>query len=352
MAKTQITKKTKTILIGTSEFAERIFRKTYLVLQNKFEIIAVVTAPDKLVGRKQELLFSPVKKFALDDFRVKFSNSLILQPKKINSPEWIKKIQELAPELIVLTAYGQIIPKEILDLPRFGALNIHPSLLPKYRGASPIQTAILNGDKETGVVLTLMDEKMDHGPIIQTAKYKMQNTKITYQELSEELANLGANLLIKALPDWVEGKIKARPQEHSRASFCKILKKEDGIINWNKSAEEIGRQVRAYHKWPCAYTKIEDKILKILEADVLVMDTQLDLAKDSIVSIKKIGKIFLTDNKELAIQTGNGILILKQVQLEGKKSMLAHDFLNGHQEIIGTTCGTLDFPHSDPHILL
>jgi len=178
-----------------------------------------------------------------------------------------------------------------------------------------------------------MDEKMDHGPILQTAKYKIQNTKITYKELSEKLADLGADLLIKVLPDWVEGKIKTKPQEHSKATFCKIIKKEDGIIDWNKSAEGIEKQIRAYYKWPSAYTKTENKILKILEANASREDTN-----------KKAGEVFLTKNKDLAIQTGVGILILEQVQLEGKNSMLASDFLNGHKKIINTILSNLVSP--------
>ena len=299
--------KIKTILMGTPEFAERVFRKSYPVLKDKFEIIAVITA----------LIPSLVKKWAL------VGNFKVLQPNKIRNPEWIKKIQELNPELIILCAYGQIIPKEILDMPKYGALNIHPSLLPKYRGASPIQTAILNGDKETGVTIILMDEEMDHGNIISNFKFQISK-KITYKELEYKLADTGADLLIKTLPDWVDKKIKAQPQDHSKATFCKIIKKEDGKIDWNKSAQEIERQVRAFYSWPSAYTFLNNKQLKVLEANI----------KDD--KNKKISEVFLTDDKQIAVQTGNGILILKQVQLEGKKPMPAQDFLRGHSHIIGS----------------
>ena len=311
--------------MGTPEFAETIFRKAYPILKDRLDIIAVITAPDKPVGRKQVLTPSPVKKWASG------ANFSVLEPIRIKNLEWIKRIKELKPDLIILCAYGQIIPKEILDAPKYGALNVHPSLLPKYRGASPIQSVILNGDKETGITIILMDEEMDHGPIIQNSKCKIQNAKITYKELSEQLANLGAELLIKILPDWVDGKIKTQPQDHSKATFCKIIKKEDGKINWNKSAQEIERQVRAYATWPTAYTEIQNskfKIqndnakLKIFEAEVINKNTE-----------RKVGEVFLKD-KQLAVQTGNGVLILKQVQLEGKKPMSTKDFLNGHPEII------------------
>ena len=311
-------KRIKTILMGTSEFAERIFTNFYQRLN--FDIAAVVTTPDKPAGRKQKLLPSPVKKWALE------SNFKVLQPDKIRELEWIKKIQELNPELIILCAYGQIIPKEILDIPKYGALNIHPSLLPKYRGASPVHAAILNGDKISGVTIMLMDEEMDHGPIIQNSKFKIQNSKITYKELEDKLIDVSADLLIKTLPNWIEGKIKAQPQDHSKATFCKIIKKQDGKIDWNKSAEEIERMVRAFEVWPNAFTFWNDKQLKVLEAEVVNEKTE-----------NKPGKVFLNENKNLCVQTGNGILILKQIQLEGKKPMSARDFLNGHPEIIGSS---------------
>jgi methionyl-tRNA formyltransferase len=310
--------KIKTIFIGTPEFAERIFRKIYPALRDKFEIIAVITAEDKPVGRKQILTPSPVKKWAVEN------NLPILQPDKIRKPEWIEKIKELKPDLIILTAYGQIIPKEILDLPKYKALNIHPSLLPCWRGASPIQAVILNGDKETGVTIILMDEEMDHGPILENTKIQIPNSQ-TYKELSDKLADLAAELLIKTLPDWIEGKIKAQPQDHSKATFCKLIKKEDGKIDWHKSAEEIERQIRAFSDWPESYTSFNGKQLKIIDTDAINKKTD-----------KKIGEVFLVDNKNLAVQTGQDILIIELIQLEGKKPMSARDFLNGHPEIIGT----------------
>lgn len=317
-------KKIKTILMGTSEFAEIVFRKFYPAMRDKIDIIAVVTAPDKPVGRKQELLPSPVKKWTVEN------NLFILQPEKINSPEWIKKIKEINPELIVLCAYGQIIPKEILDIPKLGALNIHPSLLPKHRGASPIQTTILNGDKEAGITIMLMDEKMDHGPILAHSKLQITNSKITYIELSQQLAELGAKLLIKTLPDWIDEKIKAQPQDHAKATFTKIIKKEDGKIDWNKSAEEIERQIRAYSVWPTAYTRIMNNKSRIMNLKILEANVE-NKNKNH-----KISEISLTEDKQLAVQTSNGTLILKQVQLEGKKPMPVKDFINGYSEIIGS----------------
>lgn len=306
--------KIKTILIGTSDFAVRIYKHIY----KKLDIAAIITTPDKPIGRKQILTPSPVKKWALEN------NIPTLELES-------QKIKELKPDLIIVAAYGEIVPKEILDIPEFGALNIHPSLLPKYRGASPIQATILNGDTETGVTIIKMDEKMDHGDIVANSKFEIRNSKPTYEELSEKLADLGAELLISTLPDYVNGKIKPKPQDHSKATFTKIIKKEDGRIDWNKSAKEIERQIRAYYQWPSSYAQISStksqvpNNIKILNAEIQNKNTN-----------HKIGEVFLDENKNLCVQTNDGVLILKQVQLEGKKSMIAKDFLNGHPEIVGT----------------
>jgi len=313
--------------MGTPEFAENIFCKFYDALKDKFEIIAVITAEDKPVGRKQILTPSPVKKWALEN------NLLVLQPDKIRKPEWVERIKGLNPELIILIAYGQIVPQEILDIPKFKALNIHPSLLPKYRGASPIQSVILNGEMETGVCLMIMDAEMDHGPILGISKFQILNPKISYTELSKQLSDLGAELLIKTLPEYIDGKIQTQEQNHSQATFCKIIKKENGKIDWNKPADEIERQIRAYQEWPESYTNFNGKILKIIEADALIKPRILQQ-----VEVRgKVGEVFLDENKNLCVQTNSGILILRTIQLEGKKPMSAKDFFNGHKEIIGTT---------------
>lgn len=306
----------KIILMGTPEFAAEIFDE-FVKAPLLYSIVSVITSPDKPIGRKQELTASPVKVWA------EKNNLSILQPEKIADAECVKKIQDLKPDVIIVAAYGQIIPKEILDIPQYSALNIHPSLLPKYRGASPIHAAILNGDKKTGVTIMLMDEKMDHGAIISNSEFLISN-KISFDELSKKLADLGAKLLIKTLPDYLYGKIKPKSQDHSKAIFTKIIKKEDGKIDWHKSAEKIERRIRAFKEWPTAYAEIPNKF-KIINADIINKKTD-----------HKIGEVFLGENKSLNIKTGDGILILKEVQLEGKRQMTAKDFLNGHPEIIGT----------------
>ena len=225
-----------------------------------------------------------------------------------------KKIEKLKPDLVIVASYGKIIPKKILEIPRYGCLNIHGSLLPKYRGPSPVQTAILNGDKETGITIILMDEKIDHGKIISNSEFLISNKKITYQKLNKKLAELGVKLLIETIPKWINGEIKARSQDESKATYTKIIKKEDGKIDWKKSAEEIERQIRAFYPWPGTFTffKKNSKILrvKILEAEVLD---------------KK-------DPKQLCIKCKKGYLAIKKLQPESKKPMTAEDFLRGHHE--------------------
>ena len=311
--------------MGTPEFGAIILEE---LSKSDFKPILVITELDKPVGRKQ-ILSSPPVKIVAEKYNIP-----ILQPEKLQVTSC--ELQELKPDLIIIAAYGQILPKEILDIPKQGCLNIHPSLLPKYRGPSPLQFTILNGAKETGVTIIKMDEKIDQGPILAKRELKIPNPKISYEKLLKELAELGANLPIETIPKWLKGEIKAIPQDESKASYTKLLKKEDGKIDWTKSAEEIERQVRAFNPWPGTFAKIQNakskmqndnvkcKILKILKAEVLITPKK-----------RKIGEIFLTDDKKLAIQTGQNCLIILKLQLEGKKPMNSRDFLNGYPNLIG-----------------
>lgn len=302
--------------MGTPDFAVPVLES---LIASSYSLIAVITQPDKEVGREQKLVYLPVKKLALE------YNISVYQPEKLDH-ETEQKISSLSPDLIAVAAYGQIIPKSILDIPKYGSINVHASLLPKYRGASPIQAAILAGEKETGITIMLMDEKMDHGPILAQKKIKIYNNE-TGESLHDRLAKLGAELLAETLPKWLKGKIKSKPQDHTKATFTKILTREDGHIDWTKSAEEIKCQIRAYYPWPGSWTMLNSKRLKIIQVSSL--NSQLSV-------IKKFGKVFLTENKELAIACGKGCLIIERLQLEGKKEMTAEEFLKGHSNITGT----------------
>lgn len=301
------------IFIGTPKFASVILKG---LVNSNYKPILVITAPDKPAGRKQILTPSEVKLTAQ-----KYGIP-IEQPEKI--AECKNRIKKLKPDLIVLTAYGQIMPKEILDIPKYKSINIHPSLLPKYRGASPIQNTILNGDKKTGITIYIMDEKMDHGPMLKKREVIIKNPKINFEELSEKLALEGKKLLLEILPKI--NKIKPEEQDHSKATYTKIIKKEDGHINWKNLAEEIERQIRAFHIWPTSFSLWNKTRLKILEADVKELPDNLDYP---------YGKVVASPENELLVNCQKNYLLIKKLQIEGKKPMNSEDFLRGYPDIIG-----------------
>lgn len=308
----------KIVFMGTPEFAVPILEK---LIDSEYKPVAVFCAPDKPVGRKQILTPPPVKVIAQK------YNIPIYQPK--DKTELSYQLKATSYKLIITAAYGLIFPKDILDAPEHGCINIHPSLLPKYRGPSPIQTAILNGDAETGVTIYKMDEQIDHGAILAVERLPLDAEKYTTPELSKKLSEVGAELLLKTLPDWLAGKITLTPQDEGQATLTKIIAKEDGQIDWQKSPPEIERQIRAYTPWPGSFGKWQMangkwQILKILETDA----TEKKYGKQT-------GEIFLTANGDLAVQTGKGALIVKKLQLEGGKTLSAQDFLRGHKDIIG-----------------
>jgi methionyl-tRNA formyltransferase len=313
------------IFFGTPDFGAVILEG----LIKNYKPVLVITEPNKPTGRKQTLTPPPVKVLAQK------YNLPVLQPEKIRNLEL--EIRNLSPDIIITASYGQILPKEILDIPKYGCLNIHPSLLPKYRGSSPIQTAILNGDKETGISIILMNEKIDAGPIVASSKYTPLSN-MNHKELEEELAEAGLGLLLKTIPKWINGEIKPMPQDESKATYTTTLTREDGKIDWSKSADEIERQIRAFCPWPGVFTSLKLKTqnskrkttaqnlkLKILEASI---------EKDG--TDKQPGEVFLTKDGKIAVRAGQNCLILQRLQLEGKKPMLAEDFLHGHPEFIGT----------------
>ena len=306
----------KYIFFGTPEFAAIVLEK---LIDFGHMPAAVVCNPDEPVGRKQILAPPPAKIIAQ-----KYNVSVFQPVNKSELSAISHKLSAIKPDLAIIAAYGKILPKEILNIPSRGFINVHGSLLPAYRGASPIQMAILNGDKETGITIMVVDEKMDHGPILGKSEIRISKSE-TYETLSKKLAELGAELLIKTIPDYISGKIKPREQDHLKATYTKIIKKEDGKIDWIKSAENIERMTRAYYPWPSAWTTWNEKILKILEADISKYKNNF-----------QIGKLFLTNDNELAVKCGNNNLIVKKLQLEGGKILSAKEFLNGHRDFIGS----------------
>ena len=314
------TKKTpKIIFFGTPDFAAVILKA---LIDSDYDIAAVFTQPDKKVGRKQEVAISPVKDLAL-------KNKIeIFQPQNLRDIKFVEEIKKINPDLFVVAAYGKILPKEILEIPKFGAINVHGSLLPKYRGASPVQCAILAGEKETGITLMRMNEKMDEGDILVQKKIKIEKNDTT-DTLMKKMAELGSKMAVGSIPDLISWKIKPARQDHSKATYCKPVKKEEGRVDWNNTAEEIYRKWRAYFPWPGIFSDLkirnQQKRLKLLKIEI-VPNSETG---------EKPGKI-VKYNQETAVQAKKGLVILKKIQLEGKKEMDVNEFLRGFPEFIGS----------------
>ncbi len=301
--------------MGTPEFAVPSLKS---LTESDDKVIAVVCQPDKPVGRKRELSKPPVKKFA------ESLNIPVSQPAKIrNNEEFLSQLKVLEPDLICVAAYGKILPKSILDLPPMGCINVHSSILPKYRGAAPINWAVINGETTTGITTMLMDEGMDTGDILLIEETEIEAAD-TSETLSLRLSELGASLLIKTISELKNGNLKPIKQNDSESSLAPMLKKEHGNIDWTKTAIEIRDQIRGLLPWPCAFTHLNGKMLKIF---------------DSGISDEKgnPGQVVYADKNILRISCAKGSLDLLQVQLEGNRKMDIKSFLMGRQIEIGTT---------------
>lgn len=321
----------KIVFFGTPEFAQIILNQ--LLVTAAFKVPTIVTAPDQPIGRQQTLTPPPVKVLAQK------RNISVLQPKTLDAA-LAAELKKIKPDIILVAAYGKIIPQNILDIPTHGCLNVHPSLLPQYRGASPIQSALLNGDQETGVTLMLMDEQLDHGPIL--AEHKTQLTEHEkFKELHDRLALLSAELLIKTLPDYLAGKIKPHAQDDQQATFCKTIKKTDGEINWQHPAEKIYNQWRAFNSWPGIFSQLtirqlaDNKPARLNDfshsgRQLIIKFIEIKLVTPTLGSDKNPGEFFVQDRK-LFVTCGNQtILEVLQIQPEGKKIMTAQSFMNGY----------------------
>ncbi|HPL93103.1 MAG TPA: methionyl-tRNA formyltransferase [bacterium] len=304
---------------GTEKFAKDILE---ILIKNNLRPLAVVTAPDKAVGRKQIIQAPPVKELALKE------NIPVWQITDLKSSEaenFYDELRALNADFQIVAQYGQIIPTRFLESARFGAVNVHGSLLPKYRGASPVQAALLNNDKETGVSLILMDEKMDHGDILATQSIKIEISDNT-TSLLDKLAIIGGYLLIKTLPDFAAGELEAIPQNHQEATFCGLIKKEDGLIDWQKlSGQEIFNRFRAYYPWPGIYCFMDNKRLLLLDLDL-----------NEKISDFTPGQ-FYTKNGKLLISGNDGqTLEIKKLQWEGKNPVSAEEFMRGYKNVLNS----------------
>jgi methionyl-tRNA formyltransferase len=299
------------IFMGTAELSCASLEK--LAADKPFQIAAVVTQPDKPKGRELKLTPSPVKMLA------EKLNLPVLQPLKARDEKFIGELRELKPDLIVVVAYGQILPQTILDLPAHGCLNVHTSLLPKYRGAAPIQWAIADGNAETGVTIMKMDAGLDTGPILSTRRTPILPADDS-QILHDRLARLGAELLVETIPAYVAGKIQPQPQPVEGATYAAKIKKEDGRIDWHSPAEKIWNRLRAFTPWPGTYTflQVEPKpqLLKIWRAEVVEKSGQA-------------GEILSADKTGIIVGCGQGALRILELQREGGKRLAAEAFLAG-----------------------
>lgn len=311
--------KPRVVFMGTPDFAVPSLQA--LAETGNYNIVSVVTQPDKPAGRGRELRPSDVKKAAQE------LDLPVWTPETLKRDDAVERLRAISPDVGVVAAYGEILRPNVLDIPRKGFLNVHASLLPKYRGAAPIPAAILNGDDTAGVTIMLMDEGMDTGPILAQRSIPVRPDE-TGGSLFERLSELGAELLLETLPRWLENDITPRAQDDDNATVTRMLKKEDGRIDWSAPAVQLERQIRAYTPWPGSFTTWDNKRLKIVEAHVA------DVASNDVAP----GTVQMLD-AGVAVATGAGWLVLDKIQLAGKNVVTAEEFVNGYQDFVGSQLG-------------
>jgi methionyl-tRNA formyltransferase len=304
------------VFCGTPQFAVPTFK--HLVSQKDLEIAAVITQPDRPRGRGQEVSFSPVKEAALA------AGVPVHQPGKMRQPEAQELLQKLAPDAIVIIAYGQIIPARLLPIPRLGWINLHASLLPKYRGAAPINWAIVHGETKTGVTTMRIDAGMDTGEMLLQREIEIGATETT-PELGAHMSELGAPLMAETLRGLADGTIAPRPQNHAEASLAPMLKKEFGLIDWSLTAAQIFNRIRGFAPWPGAYTTFRGQLCHVWGAPV----PNADKTRLSRVEASSPGSLLAERGTALAVCGGATLLHLSAVKLEGRKQVSAAEFLNG-----------------------
>ena len=299
--------------MGTPDFAVPVLSR---LIDEGHDIAAVYSQPDRPSGRGRKLVPTPTKRFAEE------RGLEVRQPKSLRPEDECAALASLSPDVVVVAAYGLFLPPDALEIPPLGCLNIHPSLLPSYRGPSPVVSAILNGDDQTGVTIMKLDEGMDSGPILAQEQVSIDDEE-TGPELTRRLFDVGADLLVDTLPRWSSGEIQATPQDESHATFTTLVKKEDGEINWAGDAERIARMVRAYEPWPGTFTHWNGKLLKILGATSMAGDAPP-------------GRVVGLDEGGVGIGTGDGLLAVSRLQTEGRRPSNAQDFVRGYPDFVET----------------
>ena len=307
----------KIVFMGTPDFSVPVLD----ALIKNYNVVAVVTQPDKQVGREGKIKMTPVKELALEH------NIPVLQPERLRKE--YQMVLDYEPDIIITCAYGQIVPKEIIDYPKYKCVNVHASLLPHHRGGAPIHRAIIEGDKETGITIMHMDYGMDNGDIIEQSVIEITDTD-TAETLFDKLSNLGASFLMEVLPKILSNNINPIKQNEEEATFSYNIKPEDEIVDFSKTAKEVYNQIRGLNSWPVAYTTLDNKRMKIWESKIGDKSTN-----------KEAGTITNTSNDGIHVQTKDKEIILTVIQPEGKKRMNAKDYLNGikKEELIGKKLG-------------
>ena len=305
--------------MGTPDFAVQTLAEIILA---KHEVVGVITQPDKPKGRGQELQASPVKELALKH------NLDVYQPLQVKDLTFVEQLKQMRPDVIVVVAFGQIISRDILDIPQYGCINVHASLLPKYRGAAPIQWEVIDGEEQAGVTIMRMDEGIDTGDMIAKTTF-MVSAEETGGSLFAKSSQAGAQLLVKVLDDIKSGRaVYEKQPQISPTPYAKMISKQMGLIDFNEEAVVIERLIRGLNPWPSAYTKIDGKTLKLWSAIVSTDETG-----------NKPGTLVAKDQQVIWIQTGKGLLGIKELQLEGKKRLLTADFSRGFEISIGRVLG-------------
>ena len=299
-------KKLKVVFMGTPEFSVPVLEG----LIEKYDVIGVVTQPDKEVGRNHEIKFSPIKEVTLKhDIKV-------LQPVKIRTD--YEDIVKLKPDMIVTCAYGQIIPKVLLDLPKYGCINVHASLLPKLRGGAPLHRCVINGDAKTGITIMYMDEHMDTGDIISQSEVLI-DIKDTVGDIHDKLSVLGRELLLETIQKIVDGKIERIKQNDDEATYAFVIKREDELVDFNKNSLEVYNQIRGLNPFPVAYAVLDGKVIKIYSSEI----------KNNVYTTKKNGEIVRIYENGIGVSTKDSEIIITELKPEGKRKMNAKEYLNG-----------------------
>lgn len=305
----------KILFMGTPDIASGCLQE---LIDKKYDVIGVVTQPDKQVGRGKKIVFSPVKQVAIEN------NLPVYQPIKAKEKSFVDEIKDLNPDVIVVVAYGQLLSKEFLQIPTYGCINVHVSLLPKYRGAAPINWVIINGEEKTGVSTMFMDEGLDTGDVILQSEFDLDN-EITAGELHDKMTVEGAKILCETLDLIKDGKANRTPQNHEEFSYAPIMDKNLGHVDFTKSAREVHNLVRGVNPWPSAYTTYMDKKMKVWKTKVL--DEK---------SSKEPGTILKVDKEGIRVSTKDNVILISEIQMPNKKRMEVKEFIKGNNLEVGS----------------